>query len=134
MPPGGKPVQRMGGNADGQHPGKAQGRAGQSNGAHAAGPEISNDQKGAEEDHCRAEVIHQCQQPADHHRIGDEQYEVSLVHDPVHGRGSGIDKADLAELRRLQRQSADNEPVLCPIVLPAEQQGYHQESHTQQHR
>ena len=134
VPPGGEPAQGVGGNAQCQHSRKAQGRAGQGDGAHAAGTQIGDDEKGAEEDQRRAEVVHQRQQAADDHGIGNEEDQIPLVHDPVHGGSTGVHKADLAELRGLQGQIADDQPVLRAVVFLAEEQRHHQKAHTGQHR
>ena len=134
MPPGCKPVQRVGRNPQCQHTGKAQRRTGKANGANAAGTQIGDNQERAEEDHSGSEVIHQCQKAADYNRVGNEQNQISFVHDPVHGGCAGIDKADLTELRRLQRKAANYQPVFGAIILLAEKQCNNQEAHTRQHR
>ena len=134
MPPGGKPAQCVGRNTQGQNPRKNQGRAGQGDGTHASGTKIRNNQERAEENQRRAEVIHQRQQSADHHGIGNEQNQIPLVHNPVHGGRAGVDKTHLGQLRGLQRQSADDQPVLRAIVFRAEQQRNDQEAHARQHR
>ena len=134
MAPGRKPVQRVRRNPQSQHTGKAQRRAGKSNGANAAGTQIGNDQERAEENHGGSKVIHQCQKAADYNGVGNEQNQISFVHDPVHGGCAGIDKADLTELRRLQRKAANHQPVLGTVVLLAEKQCDNQEPHPRQHR
>ena len=91
----------MGRNPQGQHSRKAQGGDGQSHRAHGAGAQIGNEQKGAEEHQSRTEVVHQRQQAADHHGIGNEQNQISLAHNPIHGGGPGKDEADLTQLRGL---------------------------------
>ncbi len=134
MPPGGEPVQGMGGDPQSQHPGKAQGGDGQRHRTHGAGAKIGNEQEGAEEYQCRAEVVHESQQPADHHGIGNEQNQVPSAHDPIHGGGSGKDEADLAQLRGLQGHAAQNQPVFRAVILRAEDQGDHQKAHARRHR
>ena len=119
-----------GGHQQRQHPGKAQGRAGQSNGAHAAGPEISNDQKGAEEDHCRAEVIHQREAAADGRRIADKENQIPLCHQSLQGRRARKHEADLDQLRRLERDASKLHPVLRAEFFNAKKQVRRQQQNT----
>ena len=129
MPPHGKPTQSVGRDFQRQHSRKDQRRNGQRHGTHTAGTKIRDHKKGAEENQRRAEVVHQGKQAADENGIGDKNVNIPLAHDSVHGGRAGIDEADLAQLRRLQGQAADDQPVFRAVILGAEHQRHHQKAH-----
>ena len=133
MPPNTEPLQRMRSDAQSHHPCKEQSSYCQGYRTEASGAEISDNQECAEKYQRRPKVVHNGKQPADYHGIADEQDQIPLIHDPVHGGGSGIDKANLRKLRGLQRHPADNEPVFGAVILRAENQRHRQESHARDH-
>ena len=133
MPPGGEPVQGVGRDPQGQHTRENQSRDGKGHRTHGAGTKIGNQQEGAEEHQGRAEVIHQCQKAADQHGIGDKQEQVPFAHDPVHGGRAREHEADLAQLRRLQGHTADDQPVFRTVILRTEHQRHQQKAHTCRH-
>ena len=129
MPPYGKPPQGVGRDFQRQHSRKDQRRNGQRHGTHTAGTKIGDHKEGTEENQRRAEVVHQGKQTADENGIGDKNVNIPLAHDSVHGGRAGIDEADLAQLRRLQGQAADDQPVFRAVILGAEHQRHHQKAH-----
>ena len=124
----------MGGDPNSHNARKDQGGDGQRHGAHAAGAQESDDQEGAEKDQCRSEVVHQRQTAAHGSGIADEQCQVPLVHDPIHGRSTGINEADFTEFRGLDGQRPERQPVFRAVILLSEDQGNNQETDARRSR
>ena len=80
--------------------------------AHVAGAQEGNDQQGHEEDEGRAEVTHQGQTA--HAEAAEEngKDQISPGKEPVQRGRAGEDKGDLHELRGLEADGADGDPVL----------------------
>jgi hypothetical protein len=68
------------------------------------GAEIRNHQECAEENESSTKVIHYCQETANNCGISNKQKQIPFLNNAVHGGSTNIDKADLAQFRRLNGQ------------------------------
>ena len=85
--------------------------ADQGKGRRIPGTKIGNDQKGDKEDRRRAEVAHQPQQADAHAGQNNEQRQVPAAEQPFQRGGTGKNVADLGDLRGLEGQAAQRDPV-----------------------
>ena len=100
---------------------KARGRRHHHDGRQVTCAQERNAQKRNEEHQCRAEVAHQRETA---HAVGGKEHgkdEVSLGEQTVERRRAREDEGDLHQLRRLQRERADRDPVLRAEDALAEQ-------------
>ena len=96
---------------------------------HISRAEIRDHKERAEENERRTKVVHNSQETANNSRIHDKQQQIPLLNNAVHGRSANKDKAHLAQLRRLDRQRSDHDPVLGAKEFRTEQKGRNQQTH-----
>ena len=113
MPPGGEAVGDVGLETQDDPAAKGCRRHHHGDGRQVAGTQEGNAQKGHEEDQRRAEVAHQRQAS---HTVGGKQNgedQIPLGEQPVQGSGPGQNKGDLHQLRGLEGERPDGDPVFC---------------------
>ena len=69
------------------------------------------------------DIVYNGKADADHGRISNKHNEVAPGHDLIHGRCRHEHKAHLTELRRLQAERADHQPVLRTIIFRTKEKG-----------
>ena len=117
-----KAVSRIGQKAQHQNAREARRGDGQCNRRKVAGAQERDDKERDKENDCSSEILHKRQTRADHGGIGDEQHNIALCHQPRERGRADIDKADLDELRRLERHAAQLNPVARTEFFHAEEQ------------
>ena len=122
MAPGGKALEDVG--LDGEdhpRPGHA-GPGDEGQGGPVPGAQVGDDQEGDEEDGGGAEVAHEGQAADTHQGEQQEEPQVPLPEEPVQGGGSGEDVADLGQLRGLEGEGAQDDPVHGAVAALAQAQ------------
>ena len=122
MPPRLKAVARVGQKAQYQNAREARRGDGQRDGRKVAGAQERDDKERDKENDRGSEILHERQTRADHGGIGDEQHDIALCHQPRERGRADIDKADLDELRRLERHAAQLDPVARAEFFHAKEQ------------
>ena len=122
MAPGGEPLEDVGLDGD-HHGGPAHAGPGdEAQGGPVAGAQIGNNQEGDKKHGGGAEIAHQGQTAHAGPGQDDEQPQVPFPEQAVQGGRSGKDVTDLGQLRGLEGQRPQDDPVFRPVFARSQQQ------------